>query len=225
MVILSFDTSGPHCAVAVLSDGRVLAQTYEPMAKGQVARLMPLVTEVLAEAGIGVAEAHAIAVGIGPGNFTGLRISVAAARGLALARGIPAIGVSAFEVMRADCDAARVLVSVPGPRGGVYLQGFDGPDAAGAAVFLDDPAAGLPASVSVGDGAVVHGAQAAVIAAGLPGATARAAAMPTDDLAARIARSAAVCHAAGRAVDRPAPLYVKSADAAPSRRAAPVILP
>ena len=69
------------------------------MAKGQAERLMPLVDEIFVEAGKTAAELGAIGIGIGPGNFTGLRISVSAARGLALALARPAIGVSVFEAL------------------------------------------------------------------------------------------------------------------------------
>ena len=64
------------------------------MAKGQAERLMPMLEELLAEAGIAWRIFAPLAVGTGPGNFTGVRISVAAARGLALGLGIPAIGVT-----------------------------------------------------------------------------------------------------------------------------------
>ena len=69
------------------------------MEKGQAERLMPLISELLAEAGVVLADVTAIAVGTGPGNFTGVRIAVAAARGLALGLGVPAIGVTRLEAL------------------------------------------------------------------------------------------------------------------------------
>ena len=95
--VLGFDTSAAHCAAAVVCGDRVLAERAEPMTKGQAERLFPLLEELLAEAGLAWSDLDAIGVGVGPGNFTGVRISVAAARGLALSLGIPAIGVSATE--------------------------------------------------------------------------------------------------------------------------------
>ncbi|MEF9603437.1 tRNA (adenosine(37)-N6)-threonylcarbamoyltransferase complex dimerization subunit type 1 TsaB, partial [Paracoccus sp. PXZ] len=94
---LGFDTSAAHCAAALLQDDRVLVQRHEDMARGQAERLFPLLEELLAEAGVAWRDLSAIGCGIGPGNFTGIRISVAAARGLALSLGIPAVGVSVTE--------------------------------------------------------------------------------------------------------------------------------
>ena len=98
--ILAFDTSAAHCAAALLRDDAIFGERVDPMAKGQAEHLMPMLLEVLAAGNAELADLDAIAVGIGPGNFTGIRISVSAARGLALALGIPAVSVSTFEVMR-----------------------------------------------------------------------------------------------------------------------------
>jgi len=113
--VLGFDTSAAHCAAAVVCGDRVLARRAEPMAKGQAERLFPLIEELLAEAGLTWAGLDAIGVGVGPGNFTGIRISVAAARGLALSLGIPAVGVSATEA--AACDAPRPCRAIVPLRG------------------------------------------------------------------------------------------------------------
>ncbi|GLS79229.1 hypothetical protein GCM10007893_00030 [Paracoccus marinus] len=86
--VLGFDTSAAHCAAAVVSGDRVLAMRFEPMAKGQAERLMGVIQDTLAAAGVGFADLAGIGVGVGPGNFTGIRISVAAARGLALSLGV-----------------------------------------------------------------------------------------------------------------------------------------
>ncbi|WP_444870364.1 tRNA (adenosine(37)-N6)-threonylcarbamoyltransferase complex dimerization subunit type 1 TsaB [Rhodobacter capsulatus] len=101
-LVLGFDTSAAHCAAALVRGGTVLATRAEDMAKGQAERLMPLLEELLAEAGLGWHDLDALGVGTGPGNFTGVRISVAAARGLALGLGIPAVGVSVFEALAQD---------------------------------------------------------------------------------------------------------------------------
>lgn len=118
-MILSFDTSGPHVAAA-LWDGQRSYARVEAMAKGQAERLMPLIQELLAEAGAGWPDLTRIAVGTGPGNFTGVRISVSAARGLALGLGIPAVGVSLFQTL-----GTRGEVVIPAPRGMVYVQRFE----------------------------------------------------------------------------------------------------
>ena len=92
-LILAFDTSAAHCAAALLSGDRVLARVAEAMPRGQAERLMGLLHEVLSGSGHDWRDLDAIGVGIGPGNFTGIRISVSAARGLALGLGVPAYGV------------------------------------------------------------------------------------------------------------------------------------
>ena len=103
--ILGFDTSGPAVSCALMVSGAVLIARNEDMAKGQAERLLPLLEEVLAEAGVSWHALDAIAVGTGPGNFTGIRISVAAARGLALSLGVPAVGVSMLEALAFGTDA------------------------------------------------------------------------------------------------------------------------
>lgn len=97
--VLGFDCSGPWCSVAVIRDGTVLSSAHEQMTKGQAERLMPLIIETSARAGTDLADLSAIGVGIGPGNFTGTRIAVAVARGLALSLDIPAIGIGLCEAI------------------------------------------------------------------------------------------------------------------------------
>ena len=118
--ILAFDTSAAHCAAALLSGGRIVARRSEEMGRGQAERLMPLLQEVMDAAGLDWSALDRIGVGIGPGNFTGIRIAVSAARGLALALEIPAIGVSVFDAIRHGTPGARA--AVPAPRDQVYLS-------------------------------------------------------------------------------------------------------
>ena len=96
---LGFDTSAAHCAAALLQGDRLLAQAHEDMARGQAERLFPLLGELLAGAGVDWRDLSVIGCGTGPGNFTGIRISVAAARGLSLSLGVPAVGVTVTEAM------------------------------------------------------------------------------------------------------------------------------
>lgn len=123
MLILALDTAGAHCAAALVEGGRVRASLTEAMDRGQAERLMPVAQALLADEGVTWRHLDAIAVGIGPGNFTGIRISVAAARGLALALDIPAIGVSTFEALAHDAEGP-ILVSIDARRDRLYLQGF-----------------------------------------------------------------------------------------------------
>ena len=119
-IILAFDTSAAHCAAAVLSGDRVITRV-EPMAKGQAERLVPMLDEVLAEAGVSWGDLAAIGVGTGPGNFTGIRIAVALARGLALGLKVPAIGVTGFEAM-APAAKHPFWAVIDAPRDQSYVQ-------------------------------------------------------------------------------------------------------
>ncbi len=211
-VILAFDTSAAHCAAAVVSGGKLLTAAHEDMAKGQAERLFPLLEEVLAASGVGWRDLTALAVGIGPGNFTGVRIAVSAARGLALSLGIPAHGISGFEAL-AYALPRPVLSSIDARQGRIYLQGFGAQEAAPLQTYLAD----LPDGLSVA-ALTVCGFAADQIADHL-GATAAA---PTLPLAVAMAHIAASREAPTR---RPAPLYLRPVDAAPSRDAPPVILP
>ncbi|MCB4457707.1 tRNA (adenosine(37)-N6)-threonylcarbamoyltransferase complex dimerization subunit type 1 TsaB [Leisingera sp. McT4-56] len=115
-LVLGFDTSAAHCAAALLRGETVLASRLEEMSRGQAERLVPLLEEVLAEGGAAWAGLDAIGVGIGPGNFTGIRIAVSAARGLALGLEVPVVGVDGFEARAAE----GTLPAVPAPRDQVY---------------------------------------------------------------------------------------------------------
>ena len=122
--ILALDTTAAHCAVAVLRDINVIATRTEPMTKGQAERLFPMTDEVLEEARLTFQNLDAIAVAIGPGNFTGVRICVSAARGLALSLNIPAIGVSTLEAL-AYGQIGTVLATLDARADHLYAQIFD----------------------------------------------------------------------------------------------------
>lgn len=113
--LLAFDTSGPWVAAQLSHDGTVHTDVVD-MKRGQAETLLPQLEGLLAQAGIGWADLSRIGVGVGPGNFTGIRISVAAARGLALGLDIPAIGISGLDAL-ANQGAPAVL---PAPRGQSY---------------------------------------------------------------------------------------------------------
>lgn len=214
-LILAFDTSAAHCAAALLSGDRVLARKHLEMAKGQAEQLFPLLERLLAEAGYGWGDLSAIGVGIGPGNFTGIRISVASARGLALSLGIPAVGVSMLESLAAD-SKGPVLACLDARRNGVFVQPFDDGIPSGKAVLVD-----LDSDLSPFARRELRcvGTAAAVLALRLEAAVGE----PVHPPAVAIARIAS-----GRwrqTTSRPSPLYLRPADAAPARDTAPVRLP
>ena len=123
-LVLSFDTAAAHCAAALVSGDQILGAMSEPLFKGQAERLIPMLEELLTGAGKNWSDLDLIAVGIGPGNFTGVRISVSAARGLALSLGIPAVGVSVFEAL-AFGTKGIVKISRDARRGMVFSQEFE----------------------------------------------------------------------------------------------------
>ncbi len=225
-LILAFDTSAAHCAAALLFNDRILAAQTDAMSRGQAEHLMPMLDEMLATQGYSWSDLSAIGVGVGPGNFTGIRISVSAARGLALSLGIPAIGVSTFEVMRGAAslkDSAKQLVSVPAPRDQVYLQIFENGAETGTPMVrsIDDTLSSVKAGF--GNDLLGHSAReiAGFVAEGVRGTNAE-----LRDIPQTIARIAADKLADPDFTDAaPAPLYVRAPDAAPPRDPAPVILP
>ena len=119
-VILAFDTSAAHCAAALLSGDRIIASHGEDMGRGQAERLVPLLEEILQGQNLEWSGLDAIGVGVGPGNFTGIRISVSLARGLALGLEIPVYGIDGFQA-RKEATGATGTVAIPGPRGQVYV--------------------------------------------------------------------------------------------------------
>ena len=202
-VVLAFDTSAAHCAAAVVSGSRGLLLRQHPLL-----RLTPLLADVLAEAQVAYAGLSAIGVGTGPGNFTGVRISVAAARGLALGLGIPAIGVTGFESLGYGLPS-DVVTLLDARRGALWLSG------GGLSAQLADPA-DLPGLLA---GRHLTGHRAAELAA-RSGATALPQPVPAAVAIARIAFARL-----GTAQPRPAPMYLRAADAALPAEAPPVILP
>ena len=98
------------------------------MAKGQAEHLMPMLQDFCASEGVTFQDLDAVAVCTGPGNFTGIRIAVSAARGLALGLGKPAIGISSFEAQVFGLPRP-VTAHIPAPRDTAYTQTFT-PDGA-----------------------------------------------------------------------------------------------
>jgi len=163
MRVLAFDSSGGGCSAAALSGERVLAADSAPMLRGQAEHLVPMIARVMTAAGLGFGELDLIAVTLGPGAFTGVRIGIATAQGLALATGAPALGLGSFEAVAAAVppsllERRALLVAIESRRAELYLQAFDGarqPVGEGALVSADHWRSAAPAVplVLAGDGA------------------------------------------------------------------------
>ena len=233
--ILAFDTSGPQCAVALMVNGAIAAERQEDMTRGQAERLFPMFDEVLAEVGAVWEELDALAVGTGPGNFTGIRISVSAARGLALSLGVPAIGVSGFEALRGERfldDTDPMLVSLPSTRRGmdVILQYYETAAPLGAPVDLAIFGKGVIDPDFKGFPRVAHvlGHEAPAVDVAVQDEQGEYTWLEFGERyphIEQIAKVAAKRLESGQTLDRPAPLYARAADAAPSRDLPPPILP
>jgi tRNA threonylcarbamoyladenosine biosynthesis protein TsaB len=112
MRILAIDTALDACSAAVFDSGEDLALAAEsrPMHRGHAEALMPLLARVMDEAGVEFRELDRLAVTVGPGSFTGVRVGISAARGIALAANKPAIAISTLSAF-----AAPHLMATPGP--------------------------------------------------------------------------------------------------------------
>jgi tRNA threonylcarbamoyladenosine biosynthesis protein TsaB len=137
--ILAIDTCLAACQVAVTDGGRPLAVLSEPMERGHQERLAPMVREAMDQAGLAFADLDRIAVTVGPGSFTGLRVGLAFAKGLSVALGIPLVGIGTLEALAASAEASgAVLAAVDAKRGLTYVQGF-----------LDGSAVTEPAQIAI----------------------------------------------------------------------------
>jgi tRNA threonylcarbamoyladenosine biosynthesis protein TsaB len=144
--ILAFDCSGGACSAAIWRDGALCREIFAAMARGHAEALLPQIRSVLTEAALDPSDLDAIATTVGPGSFTGLRIGLATAKGLALATGRPIMAFTGFEAVLASVTEARragrpVAVVIDSRRGPVFAQLFT----------ADRTPAGPPASVEIAD--------------------------------------------------------------------------
>jgi tRNA threonylcarbamoyladenosine biosynthesis protein TsaB len=162
MKILALDSATGACSVALWQDGAILARRFAVMDRGQSEALIPMVREVLAEAGMDFPSIDAFGVTTGPGAFTGLRIGLAAARGMALASGRPLIGVSTFEAVAhgvppEERQGRTVVVAVESRREDIFVQSFDSKF-----IALDEPRSVRPENLILPDTPVLVAGDGAV---------------------------------------------------------------
>ena len=119
MVILALETAVDPGSIALWRDGTVIARMC-PGDRPNSETLLPLAEATLHEIGFGFADVDAIALGMGPGSFTGLRVACGVAQGLAVARDLPLLGVSTLEAMALSSQARKVVVALDARMGEVY---------------------------------------------------------------------------------------------------------
>lgn len=217
-MLLAIETATDVCAVALLAaptsrpDGaRVVASRRTDTPRAHAARLAPMIAEVLSEAGLAARELRTVAVSVGPGSFTGLRIGIGTATGLALATGAALVAVPTLDALVAAARDAGVpgdlLAVLPSRRGEVYVGGDGEPPRAVATDALPTLLARAPVTV-------VGPAVASLSDEPLGAITAHQV-LPTAEAVARWAEA----HGAPVAPEAVAPLYVQPF--VPTRRAAP----
>ena len=123
MTVLGIDTATTVAAVGVVRDGRALSEVTEVSIVGHVARLPEMTSAALERAGVGIDAVQAIAVSVGPGSFTGLRVGLAFAKGIAFSSGMRLVGVSTLEAlaMAAPADLVDIATAIDARRGETYL--------------------------------------------------------------------------------------------------------
>jgi tRNA threonylcarbamoyladenosine biosynthesis protein TsaB len=161
MIVLGIDTAAAHCAVALVRDGIGLGVLREPGRRGQSERLLPMLAACLRQAGLAYGDLQAVAAATGPGSFTGLRVGLAAAQGLALACTVPALGIDSFTAFRLSQpveDGSNTLIIIESHRAELYWQLIDAAGKALSVPACDEVShivAALPAGplTVIGDGA------------------------------------------------------------------------
>ena len=215
IAILALDTSSAACSVALWCRGGVVRCLRRDMERGHAEALMPMVDDVLGGAGQVAADLDLVAVTVGPGAFTGLRIGLAAARGLALAAALPCFGATTTEtvahaVPEQERSSAILMVALRSRTADIYAQIFS-PDLEP----LSDPralqacdAAGL---VAAGGPVVVAGTASDLVLPGLAGAGLDVTVSGASGLpdAAVLAAIAAGRWRPGDKTPPPSPLYLK----------------
>jgi tRNA threonylcarbamoyladenosine biosynthesis protein TsaB len=214
MNLLAIDTALEACSVAVAGKGRPLLALSEVVGRGHAERLFGMIAAAMKELGLAFDDLDRIAVTVGPGSFTGLRVGIAAARGLGLAIGCPVAGIGTLEAHAAS--ARRIAGDVPvmallsARREEVYCQRFAADGAA-----LGSPAVGSAESFAaqVADGEFLAGSGADTV---LSASSGRLPPVVHRNAAPDIRAVAELAVAAPSPTDAPHPLYLRPPDAKPA---------
>ncbi len=223
MNILALDTSMGACSAALLRHDGVLFARQERMTRGHAEALMPMVADVMSESGVAFAALDRIGATTGPGSFTGVRIAISAARGLALVTGAKLFGVDSLTVMAKQALATGIAggapfaVAVDARRGMLYFGLYDGAARKldGPLLIAPDDAANLlPGALRT---AVGSGAATLAEAAASRGALIAARLLDLEPSATELA---ALARDSGETVPVLRPLYLRPPDARPQAQAA-----
>jgi tRNA threonylcarbamoyladenosine biosynthesis protein TsaB len=217
MRVLAIDTALAACSAAVLDTAYgVVASESLPMVRGHAEALMPLVARVMQEAGLAFRDIDRVVVTTGPGSFTGLRVGIAAARGIALAAALPIVGISTLSAYAAPYLAADdklpVVAAIDARHQHVYLQVFG----AGGHELGEPRLAPLSDAVhaAAGASARIVGSAAQTVADALPDAAATPVAIDARE-APDIAWVARIGAVVAEANAPPKPQYLRAPDAQP----------
>ena len=222
MRVLAIDTALAACSAAVLDtgDGGIVASESVPMTRGHAEALMPLLVQLMQGAGMDFRDIDRVVVTTGPGSFTGLRVGISAARGIALAAGKPAVGLSTLAAYAAPHmatdETVPVVAAIDARHAHVYLQVFGPGGRTHTAPRLSPLAEAVRAAAAARS--CIVGSAAQSVAAGLtdldPSPTA-VDARPAPDIA-WVARMGAVVP---EGKSPPKPQYLRAPDAQPQNAA------
>ena len=203
-MLLALDTSGPLCSAALHDGSQIVARQSEDIGRGHAEHLMDLLEGLLVSQNIDWPGITKIACTTGPGSFTGLRVGLATARGLALALKCPTIGVTVFEALRFK-HTDPVAVVMDARRNQIWMQVFDEGQTAPKAVSSDSFMDHIPRTCTR-----LIGSAAPMIVNHHPGF------VIIDDAASPdIDAVACIAHLRGDRFEKLKPLYLRQADAKP----------
>jgi len=149
MLVAALDTSTDWCSAALWRDGAIAGvERHAPNRHSEL--VLPMLQRLLEQAEATFEQLQAVAFGAGPGSFTGLRIACGLAQGIALARGLPVLGVSTLEAMAEECGARRVIAGLDARMGEVYWAAYERDGARWRAVCI--PRCTPPESARAPDG-------------------------------------------------------------------------
>lgn len=157
MLVMGLDTSLQRCSVAIMRDGALVSRFVEDMARGHAERLALMASSALDEARLRIADLDRIGVIIGPGGFTGVRVGLAFARGLAIGTDIPVVGVTSLAALAGNVVDGEGLTAavIDARRGQVYGGLYEKSGVERLSPFVADPEEALKLLVDAAQGAPV----------------------------------------------------------------------